>query len=252
MVAEYVTGRQFREGLRRPMPGAAARGLGQRPRVVPAFTPQSRQRGTVVAPPKASAPQRRAPDRPTAFRRFYARGDYPLALEFDTSGFKIAWKVELEKLDYEHYLPLFFDGLRETEHPFKFLAQRGIEDMLAHGGARILPVIPQLIIPVKNALNTRSPEVICTTLKVLQSLVLSHEVVGELLVPYYRQILPVLNVFKDRNVNLGDGIDYSQLKRENVGDLVQETLELLEQHGGPEAFINIKYMVPTYESCVRN
>ena len=62
--------------------------------------------------------------------------------------------------------------------------------MLEHGGAKILPVIPQLIIPIKNALNTRDRGVICTTLKVLQHLVVSGQMVGEALVPYYRQILP--------------------------------------------------------------
>ena len=51
-------------------------------------------------------------------------------------------------------------------------------------------------------------------------------------------------------MNSGDGIDYSQQKRENVGDLIQETLEAFELHGGEDAFINIKYMVPTYESCL--
>ena len=54
------------------------------------------------------------------------------------------------------------------------------------------------------------------------------------------------------NLNSGDGIDYSQQKRENIGDLIQETLEAFERHGGPDAFINIKYMVPTYESCLLN
>ena len=138
--------------------------------------------------------------------------------------------------------------------------------MLEHGGSKILPVIPQLIIPIKNALNTRCRPVICTTLKVLQHLVVSGDIVGEALVPYYRQILPILNIFKNMNLNSGDGkkclfylfqklnlgIDYSQQKRENIGDLIQETLEAFERHGGPDAFINIKYMVPTYESCLLN
>jgi hypothetical protein len=53
-------------------------------------------------------------------------------------------------------------------------------------------------------------------------------------------------------VNLGDRIDYTQMNQENVGDLIQETLEILEQYGGEDAFINIKYMVPTYESCMLN
>lgn len=139
--------------------------------------------------------------------------------------------------------------------------------MLEHGGSKILPVIPQLIIPIKNALNTRCRPVICTTLKVkyalflpledcnfqvLQHLVVSGDMVGEALVPYYRQILPILNIFKNMNLNSGDGIDYSQQKRKNIGDLIQETLEAFERHGGPDAFINIKYMVPTYESCLLN
>ena len=54
------------------------------------------------------------------------------------------------------------------------------------------------------------------------------------------------------SVNSGDGIDYSQQKRENIGDLIQETLEAFERTGGEDAFINIKYMVPTYESIVFN
>jgi hypothetical protein len=39
------------------------------------------------------------------------------------------------------------------------------------GGHKILPVVPQLIIPLKTALNTRDPEIIATVLKVLQVLV---------------------------------------------------------------------------------
>jgi len=79
--------------------------------------------------------------------------------------------------------------------------------MLEHGGSKILPVIPQLIIPIKNALNTRDKGVICTTLKVLQHLVISGEMVGEALVPYYRQILPILNLFKEIIKNVKFFID---------------------------------------------
>jgi len=38
--------------------------------------------------------------------------------------------------------------------------------------------------------------------------------------------------------------------RANLGELIQETLELFEQFGGEDAFINIKYLVPTYQSIV--
>ena len=55
------------------------------------------------------------------------------------------------------------------------------------------------IIGFLDALNTRDHKVVCTTLKVLQHLVVSGEMVGEALVPYYRQILPILNIFKNKN-----------------------------------------------------
>jgi hypothetical protein len=56
----------------------------------------------------------------------------------------------IESLNFHHYLPVFFDGLCETEHPYKFFARQGIHDMLVHGRNKILPVIPQLIIPIKS------------------------------------------------------------------------------------------------------
>jgi len=46
----------------------------------------------VGGPPKAGAFQRR-PSGFTSFRKFYERGDFPIALEHDTKGNKIAWKV---------------------------------------------------------------------------------------------------------------------------------------------------------------
>jgi hypothetical protein len=129
---------------------------------------------------------------------------------------------------------------------------QGVFDMLEKGGAKVLPVIPQLIIPIKTALNTRDSEVIGITLKILQALVTCSDTVGEALVPYYRQILPIFNLYKTKNMNLGDKIQYGQRKGVVLGDLIQQTLELFEMHGGEDAFINIKYMIPTYESCVLN
>ena len=102
------------------------------------------------------------------------------------------------------------------------------------------------------ALNTRDPEIVAITLKILQALVTCSDTIGEALVPYYRQILPVMNLMKTKNSNLGDKIDYGQRKGQNLGELIQSTLEMFEVNGGEDAFINIKYMIPTYESCVLN
>ncbi|KAA6399688.1 MAG: putative parkin coregulated-like protein [Streblomastix strix] len=189
---------------------------------------------------------------PSEFRMFYDRGDLPIALEHRAGENAIHWKIDPEQLDYHHYLPIFFEGLRETVEPYRLLAKQGTVDLLTKGGSKILPVIPQLILPIKTALNTRNPEILCRVLIILQKLVVSGEMIGETLVPYYRQILPMFNLFKRMNINIGDNFEYGQRKRQNLGDLVQETLELFEIHGGKDAFINIKYMIPTYESVVQN
>eukprot|EP00051_Salpingoeca_urceolata_P027243 m.480591 g.480591 ORF g.480591 m.480591 type:complete len:219 (+) comp21897_c0_seq1:163-819(+) len=200
-------------------------------------------------PPKAGAFKARA-TKPTQFRFFYERGDFPIALGQSARGNVITWKAPIDQLDYHHYLPLFFDGLCEKTHPYSFFAREGVKDMLEAGGEKITPVVPQLIIPVKNALNTRDAEIVGVTLKLLQQLATSHPDVGAALVPYYRQILPIFNLLKNKNLNSGDQIDYGQKAGRNIGDLVHTTLNVFERTGGPDAFINIKYMVPTYESCM--
>ena len=180
----------------------------------------------------------------------YDRGDLPIVIDFLGAHRKIAWKVEVDLLDYHHYLPIFFHGLRETQEPYKFLADQGLYSLITQGKDKILPVLPQLIIPLKEALSTKSEEIVVKTLRHLQHLVKTSDTIAESLVPYYRQILPVMNLMKHRNKNIGDKIDYSQKNNTNIGDLIQETLELFEKHGGEDAYINIKYMIPTYESCM--
>ena len=185
----------------------------------------------------------------TEFRRFYERGDLPVQIDHGGVNNRIAWKIGIERLEYHHYLPIFFDGLREVEEPYAFLAERGIYDMMHVGkGRRVLPVLRQLIIPINTALNTRNQEVIVKTLKVLQALVRCDNGtndVGEALVPYYRQILPIMNLF------IRCPVVQSEIGGSpSLGALIQETLEALERHGGSHAFIHMKYMVPSYESVM--
>lgn len=242
-----VSGKEFRSTLHKPLPNAPhPNGC----RVVPAFTIQAMQKGTCVLPPPKSFPFKEQVPKTVSFKINYNRGEFPINLEPNRTN--VSWKTDIRKLDYHHYLPLFFEGLSETEEPYKFICRQGISDLLANGSKRIFPCVPQLIIPIKNALNTKNKGVMCATLKILQKLVKSADMIGEALVPYYRQILPVLNMFKERNVNCGDGIDYSQMRGENLADIINETLEALEQYGGEDAFINIKYLIPTYESCIMN
>lgn len=196
----------------------------------------------------------------TQFRFYYERGDLPVQI-FHSGRNKVQWKIDIDKLDFHHFLPIFFSGLRETEHPYSVLAYVGTQEMLKHGGGdKILPVIPQLIIPLTHCLNTRDQNILIKVLHVLQLLVKSDTntadatrkgLVGRALVPYYRQLLPVLNIFCEATKRqVTDKIEYSQRRGTNVQDTITETLGMLEVYGGMDAFINIKYLVPTYQSVM--
>ena len=64
-----------------------------KPRIVPPFSIQSTQKDVIVAPLPRNTPERLYPVGKTVFRKYYERGDFPIAMEFDTYGYKIAWKV---------------------------------------------------------------------------------------------------------------------------------------------------------------
>eukprot|EP01083_Nonionella_stella_P072769 196333_1 len=80
-------------------------------------------------PPKSNCFKVKPNRKKTEFRRFYDRGDLPIQVSFTGAVRKVAWKVDIEKLDYHHYLPIFFDGLRELNEPYQFLALKGVEDL---------------------------------------------------------------------------------------------------------------------------
>uniref|UniRef100_A0AAZ3RKK4 Uncharacterized protein n=1 Tax=Oncorhynchus tshawytscha TaxID=74940 RepID=A0AAZ3RKK4_ONCTS len=156
-----------------------------------------KEKSTLLGPPTVGA--------------FRERRDFPIALEHNTKGNKIAWKVRLPQSI--HYYSSLLRCVATYPHHLG-AARQEVQDPVAEGGYThnltfyfygALPLCPH-----------RCPEhTVCTMLKMLQHLVAS----GEALVPYYRQILPILIIFKNMN---------------------------------KDAFINIKYLVPTYESCMLN
>ena len=72
----------------------------------------------VLPPPKPKAGAYRKKDVPTTlFPIRYKRGELPCAIEHRSSANGLSWVCPLHNLDYEHYLPIFVDGIRCTEVP---------------------------------------------------------------------------------------------------------------------------------------
>jgi hypothetical protein len=124
---------------------------------------------TTEKPPKSGAfNPRKIPV--SDFRLHYDRGDLPIFVEHDR-GTKIRWKESnFEKFNFQLYLPIFIDGIREKAEPYRFLAIQGTFDILDNIHDNVVKVIPQLILPLKCALNTRDVEIIGIALKVIDCL----------------------------------------------------------------------------------
>ena len=201
--------------------------------------------------PKGSPIRPRTLGVPSLFRQQYDRGVIPIKVLHDGSVNKIVWTSDLGGLDLKALFPAFVDGLREKTDPYRFLAILGSFDVVEKAATdKLVETVPLIVQPLKAALNTRDLDVIAVALKFLLKLLSVHPEVGKYLVPYYRQLLPTFNLMRTVNRNMGHRMEYNQRKGLNIGDLITETLNLMETTGGDDAFINIKYMVPTYQSCV--
>ena len=133
----------------------------------------------------------------------------------------------------------------------------GILDLVERASHKIDgETIAKMIVPLKRALYTNDPIVISRVLLVLQKLARGNDgAIGIALVPFLNQLLPIINIIRERN----QGRFYRNQRQCNIIDdheknvetdllrLINETLVILEQFGGQDAFINIKFSVPTYE-----
>jgi hypothetical protein len=225
---------------------------------------------THYAEPRANPPN-------TSLRRAYEMGDLPCILSQKGTKRVLVWRLDaahggtvtgggagagtsvsagsaVAKLDYSHYLPLFCDGLREEENPLFFIASQGIVDLVRAAPEKVAAVVPHLVVPLRYALVTRRREVLVRVVEALK-LIASCDAhlpgggkAGRALVPFFRQLLPVINIFASRYRGLRGGIDGEARNRTSLEEVIQNLLNVLEVNGGPEAYLNIKYVVPQYTS----
>ena len=224
----------------------------------------------------------RARGRVTRFRERYDAGAVPARVAHAGSGNGIAWRVDPSALDAATYLPLFVEGMRETEHPYRLLAVRGATELArACGESELLKALPRAVLPLKAALDSRNFAVAAVALEFVRELAERSPAVGEALVPYYRQLLPALNGHKNVRdvfvslVNLSDSRSWRERPRASatsadepssdafnaderiigrgrskraIASLTLRALRALERSGGVDALVNIKFHVPTYRS----
>ena len=248
--------RRCRAGAGRPSystRAATAPSVGADARWPPA-PPQAQQRkAAAVPPPVAGSLAPRANPPVGRFRDAVARRELPvrLGLEPGRRTLGLNWEVAPAAVeDVERVLPLLLEGVRETEPEYRFLALQGAVELIGAVGSsgKLLPVLPSLVAPLRVALNIRERSVVVGALKLLQECLTCHALAGRALRPHYAQLLPPMAAFALKGQpTLGDSVEYSQHRRVNVADLVNETLAMMEARGGDGAGAAIKRFVPSFQ-----
>ncbi|KAI1727921.1 parkin co-regulated protein domain-containing protein [Ditylenchus destructor] len=246
-----------------------------RPRIhsvrrVPAFTIQTEQMNTKPFTPALgisshkqlymfARPSPPPPDENLKqFLRLYEDRQFPIRVLSGTSQKEnfhqrrsIEWQVDpnqLKAYDRRELLRRFAVGLAVEREPYSLIAIQGFKDLLSttHGAQMLADSLTDVIPNLRKGLN--SPRL----WKKLEMLELLRQMaqmtgIGVLLVPFYRMLLPPLRIGKSTRVST----DITTSDRDKLHNAIDKTLIILEQTGGPNAYINIKYLLPEYQSFRR-
>lgn len=169
----------------------------------------------------------------TAFGTIYSNGGIPCRLVHGSVKNRLMWSIPPENVQFDPVLVTLAEGLRETSHPFNFVAQTGFKDLLETQDAdeKAIAVLTKLIIPIKNALSSDNESVFEAGLNALMQL---SDAVGPHLNVHLKVYLSILC----RRI--------SQKKYKNE---VNDALNKFEQNGGKEVIAIIKSKIPTY-NCI--
>ncbi|UMM17154.1 hypothetical protein L5515_013843 [Caenorhabditis briggsae] len=229
-------------------------------RKVPPFSWQSVQQNTSVVPLPMITPSRsRSVDSNVAddcsqFRALFSRGDLHVRIVHSGGpGEKpreLRWAKDPSQMKNEtvcNLLAKFATGMSLLDHPYRFVAETGITDLLIalRNHQSIVIVLPQLVRGIRSGLYSFDVEKKKFCLKTL-SRITSMQGIGAQLVPFYRQLLPPLRTVRQSR-SRSDRVHYD--KGRQIEEIITSTLNDLERTGGPNALINIKYLMPHYESC---
>eukprot|EP00112_Aurelia_sp_Birch-Aquarium-sp1_P012917 Seg2721.2 transcript_id=Seg2721.2/GoldUCD/mRNA.D3Y31 product="PACRG-like protein" protein_id=Seg2721.2/GoldUCD/D3Y31 len=187
--------------------------------------PSSKLNAKTINPFDEKAPK-------SVFETAYANGAVPCRLQHGSVKHKLQWTTPPENLNYDPILVTLAEGLRETRHPYTFVACEGFKEMLMIEEAeeRTVPLLPKLIPPIRFALASTNVEVFY---KALQALTQLSDVTGPALNPHLKFVLPQVS---------------KRILDRNHKDKVISALQRLEYNGGRECLAVIKARIPTYNS----
>ncbi|KAG7395211.1 hypothetical protein PHYBOEH_004118 [Phytophthora boehmeriae] len=168
----------------------------------------------------------------TNFSSAYDSGSIPCRINHGSIRHTLQWTKDPDSLNFDPLLITCVEGFLETEHPFVFLARTTFRELLKLEDARekTLPILAQVIVPLRNALMSKDDETFLMALEATR--LLSDLVEGE------------MNVYLTK---LTQQI-HRKLMTKQLRPEVEDTLGVLESNGGKEALSIIRSKIPTYVS----
>ncbi|OWZ13659.1 hypothetical protein PHMEG_00012975 [Phytophthora megakarya] len=166
------------------------------------------------------------------FSSAYDAGFIPCRINHGGIRSSLQWTRDPNTISFDPLLITCVEGFLETEHPFVFLSRTTFRELLKLEDARdkTLPILAQLIVPLRTALMTKDDDTFLMALEATR--LLSDLVEGE------------MNVYLPK---LTQQIHRKLLTKQLRTD-VENTLAILESNGGKEALAIIRSKIPTYVS----
>lgn len=182
--------------------------------------------------PKTVDPFSNSSKNQSTFAVVYANGGIPCWLVHGSVKHKLSWRTDPESVPFDPVLPILAEGLRETVHPYTFVARQGFKELLEVSSAaeKCRPLLDKVIPSIRAALIHSDDEVFSSATVALVQL---SETVEKSLNPYLKTLLMALA---------------KRLSAKKHKERVTNTLQALETNGGQEALAIIKLKIPTYGS----
>ncbi|RLN58310.1 hypothetical protein BBJ29_002483 [Phytophthora kernoviae] len=166
------------------------------------------------------------------FSSAYDSGSIPCRINHGSIRHTLQWTKDPNALSFDPLLITCVEGFLEMEHPFVFLARTMFRELLKLEDARekTLPILVQIIMPLRNALMSKDDETFLMALEATR--LLSDLMEGE------------MNIYLSK---LTQQI-HRKLLTKQLRSEVEDTLGVLESNGGKEALSIIRSKIPTYAS----
>ncbi|GIL59520.1 hypothetical protein Vafri_14278 [Volvox africanus] len=163
----------------------------------------------------------------------------------------VSWAPEPpSELDVSVWLPIFIDGVREYDEPYRFLAIRGSEELLLKAGDTLHTFAGSLVSPLKSCLDTREPTVVAVALQLMNTVLSIDPRVAEHWVPHYWQFAQVLNLFRSRGGSLVVNLGYNSRAAASCRKLATAFMNAFEMAGGELGTAAIRRYSPGHDPAV--